>query len=129
MFYEFSLLRMLLEYIIVFIIVFIISYFLFIRKKKRLNKNKVPIELNYLIRLYRIDVKNIKYKNFVWTYNLINTFIITTIYIIIVYLLDNFVIQLIVGTVLLFLLTIICYGLLGRYYQKKGDKKCMNSKK
>lgn len=124
-----SLISILIEYVIVFILVFILSYFLFIRKKQTLNKNKVPIELNYLIRLYRINVKNISYKKFVWTYNIINTFIISTIYIIVVYLVDNFILQLLVGTVLLILLTIICYGLLGRYYQKKGDKKCTNSKK
>ncbi len=124
-----SLLAIVIEYIIVFILIFIFSYFLFIKRKQRLNRNKVPIELNYLIRLYKINVKNIKYKKFVWIYNIINTFIITTIYIIIVYLVDGLFLQLAIGAVLLILLTIICYGLLGRYYQKKGEKKCTNIKK
>ena len=116
---EISITTMLLEYVVVFMIIFIINYFLFIRKKTKLNKKKVPIELNYLIIIYKIDVKKINYKKFVWIYNLINTFIITTIYILIVYLLDNLILQIIIGMILLVLLIIICYGLLGRYYQKK----------
>lgn len=113
---------MLLEYLIVFIVMFIINYFLFIRNKTKLDKNKVPFELNYLIGIYKIDVKKIDYKSFVWIYNTINAFIVATIYIIIVYLLDNLVLQIIVGIILLVLLIIICYGLLGRYYQKKEGK-------
>lgn len=112
-------LTVIIEYLIVFIIIFILNYFLFIRKKTKLNKKKVPIELNYLLSIYKIDIKKLNYKKFVWIYNLINTFIITTIYIIIVYLLDNLILQIIFGMILLILLIIICYGLLGRYYQKK----------
>lgn len=116
---EINIMSMLLEYIIVFIAMFILNYFLFIRKKTKLNKKKVPIELNYLISIYKIDVKKIDYKKFVWIYNLINAFIIATIYIIVVYLVKNLILQIIIGMILLILLIIICYGLLGRYYQKK----------
>ncbi len=108
-----------LEYLIVFIIIFIINYFLYVRKKKRLNKNKVPVELYYLVSMYKLDINKIKYKEFLWTYSFINTFIISTIYIIVVYLVEGFIWQLLIGMVLLILLIIICYGLLGRYYQKK----------
>lgn len=108
-----------LEYLIVFIIIFIINYFLYIRKKKRLNKNKVPVELYYLVSMYKLDINKIKYKKFLWIYSFINTFIVSTIYIIVVYLVEGFLWQLLIGTVLLILLIIICYGLLGRYYQKK----------
>lgn len=108
-----------LEYLIVFIIIFIINYFLYIRKKKRLNKNKVPVELYYLVSMYKLDIKKIKYKKFLWIYSFINTFIVSTIYIIVVYLVEGFLWQLLIGTVLLILLIIICYGLLGRYYQMK----------
>lgn len=114
-----GLIGVVLEYLIVFIIIFIINYFLYIRKKKRLNKNKVPVELYYLVSMYKLDIKKIKYKKFLWTYSFINTFIVSTIYIIVVYLVKGFVFQLIVGVILLILLIIICYGLLGRYYQKK----------
>jgi len=113
----------LLEYLIVNLTVLVISYFLFIRKNKKYNKNKVPIELLYLVKVYNLDIKKINYKKFLWVYSLINTFIISTVYIIISYLLDSLILQIIIGVVLLVLFIIICYGLLGRYYMKKEGEK------
>lgn len=114
-----GILGVILEYLIVFAIIFIINYFLYVRKKKRLNKNKMPVELFYLISMYKLDIKKINYKKFLWIYSFVNTFIVSTIYIIVVYLVEGFIWQLLIGMVLLILLIIICYGLLGRYYQKK----------
>ena len=116
-------LKILLEYLLVFIAVFIVNYILFVRKNKRFNKNKTPLELLYLVRVYDLDIKKIKYKKFVWIYSLINTFIISTVYIIITYLLDKLIMQIIIGVILLVLFIIICYGLLGRYYMKKEGRK------
>lgn len=115
-------LKILLEYLLVFIAVFIVNYLLFVRKNKRLNKKQTPLELLYLVRVYDLDIKKINYKKFVWIYSLINTFIISTVYIIINYLLDKLIIQIIIGVILLVLFIIICYGLLGRYYIKKEGK-------
>lgn len=115
--------RVLVEYVIVFVVLFILHYFLFVRKNKKYDKNKVPLELLYLVRLYNLNIKKINYKNFVWIYSLINTFIIATVYIIISYLLEKLILQIIIGIVLLILFIIICYGLLGRYYMKKEGKK------
>ena len=116
---DIGILGVILEYLIVFTIIFIINYFLYVRKKKRLNKNKMPVELFYLISMYKLDIKKINYKKFLWIYSFVNTFIVSTIYIIVVYLVEGFIWQLLIGMVLLILLIIICYGLLGRYYQKK----------
>lgn len=116
---DIGILGVILEYLIVFAIIFIINYFLYVRKKKRLNKNKMPVELFYLISMYKLDIKKINYKKFLWIYSFVNTFIVSTIYIIVVYLVEGFIWQLLIGMVLLILLIIICYGLLGRYYQKK----------
>lgn len=119
------------ETLIVVIVVFLLNYFLFIRKNKKYNKKKVPVELNYLIVLYNIDVKKINYRQFVWVYSFINTFIVSFIYIIVIYLVEGFILQIIVGIVLLTLLIIICYGLLGRYYERKieEDEKCKRNRK
>lgn len=113
----------LLEYLLVFIIIFILNYFLFIWKKQKYNKNKIPQELYYLKGLYNINIKKINYKKFVWAYSLINTFIISTTYIVVVRLVNGFIWQIIIGIVLLILLIIICYGLLGRYYMQKEGRK------
>ena len=119
--------RVLVEYLIVFLVVFILTYIFFVRKNKKYNKNKIPIELLYLVKVYNLDIKKINYKKFIWIYSFINTFIISTVYILITYLLESLILQIIVGTILLILLIIICYGILGRYYMKKEGNKNVRS--
>lgn len=116
-------LNILLEFLISYIVVFILYWLLFVRKKTKYNKNRVPVEYYYLISLYRLDQKNINYKKFVYISALINTFIIVFTYMIISRLLSKWILQLLIGIVIIILLIIICYGILGRIYQKKGMKK------
>ena len=47
------------EYIISFALVFLLYYLLFIRKKTKYNKNKVPVEYYYLVSLYKLKEKEI----------------------------------------------------------------------
>lgn len=115
--------NILLEYVIVFISVWIIHYFMFVKSKKKYNKKKIPTELLYLQIVYHINPKSINYQSFVYIYSFINTFIISTIYIILMYLLSNWILRVIFGIVLLILMIIICYGILGRYYLKKEGNK------
>ena len=111
------------EYAIVFLTLFVVHYIFFIRKNKNYDKNKVPLELIYLVKLYNLNIKKINYKSFLWIYSLFNTFIMTTVYILITYLLEKLILQIIIGVILLILFIIICYGLLGRYYMKKEGRK------
>lgn len=120
--FKLGVLGIILEFIIVFILVLILNYFFGIRKNKKYNKKKLPLEALYLKKLYDVDIAKDNYKEFLWTYSLINTFIVATIYIILVYLVKNFILKILIGIVLLGLLIIICYGILGRIYIKKGDK-------
>ena len=109
------------EYIISFALVFLLYYLLFIRKKTKYNKNKVPVEYYYLVSLYKLKEKEIDYIRFMYISGLINTFIIVTTYIVVFKLLDSWFWMLICGIVIIVLLIIICYGILGRYYMKKQN--------
>ena len=62
--------KIVLEYLIVFAVVFIMQYIFVIRKNKKYNKDSVPIELLYLVRIYRINVKKINYHKYYLTYYL-----------------------------------------------------------
>lgn len=119
--------QMLIEASIVFIFVFLLNYFLFVRKTKKLKKDDMPLELIYLSSIYGIDPKKIKFRRFQYTYSFLNSFIITTTYLIVIYFIKNMLLRIVIGIVLLVLLIIICYGLLGRYYlyreKKLEDKK------
>lgn len=118
-----ELLNILLEFVIAYVLVFILYYLLFVRKKTRYNKNRVPVEFYYLVSLYRLDQKKINYKKFIYISALINTFIIAFTYIVVFKLLNKWIWQLLVSIVIIVLLIIICYGLLGRFYQRKGMRK------
>lgn len=114
-----EILNIMLEYIISYALVFLLYYLLFIRKKTKYNKNKVPVEYYYVISLYGLKEKDIDYKKFMYMTLFVNTFIIVTTYIIVFKLLDNWIWMFICGIVIIILLIVICYGIIGRYYQKK----------
>ena len=114
-----EILNIMLEYIISYALVFLLYYLLFIRKKTKYNKNKVPVEYYYVISLYGLKEKDIDYKKFMYMTLFVNTFIIVTTYIIVFKLLDNWILMLICCIVIIILLIVICYGIIGRYYQKK----------
>ncbi len=115
--------NILLEAVIAYVLVFILYFLIFVRKKTKYNKNKVPVEFYYLVSIYRLNQKDINYKKFIYQTAFINTFIIVVTYIIISRLLNKWIWQLLLGIVIILLLIIVCYGLLGRHYQKRGKKK------
>lgn len=114
--------QVLIEALLIFIAIFLFNYIIFVRKNKKLKKNEMPLELIYLSNIYGINPKKIKYRKFQYTYSLINSFIITTTYLAVIYLIKTMIMKVIIGIVLLVLLIIICYGLLGRYYLYKEQK-------
>ena len=127
-----ALTKVLIEICIVFTLVFLLNYFLFVRKNKKLNKDEMPLELIYLSGIYGINPKKINFRRFQYAYSLINSFIITTTYMLVMYLVKLMIFKIIIGIVILVLLIIICYGLLGRYYlykEEKSSNKKSNTKK
>ena len=97
----------LLEFIIAYVLVFVLYSLLFVRKKTKYDKNKVPVEFYYLVSLYRLDQKKINYKKFIYMTAFINSFIIVFTYMIISKLLNKWVWQLLVGIVIIILLILL----------------------
>lgn len=111
-----------LEYIIAFVLVFI---FFNIRSSKRQKKYDVvnlPIELLYLKKKYNITISKDNYDMMRGICVKVNAFIVSTDYIILMYLLNNWILRIVIGIILLILLIIICYGLLARYYLRKEGR-------
>lgn len=111
-----------LEYVVVFIGVFIFNYFTTRITSKRLSKDQVPTEVLYLKRVYKISIPKKNYSNFMMVCSFINTFIISTIYIIIMYLVNHIILRIIIGVILLVLMIVICYGFLAKYYLWKEGR-------
>jgi len=124
--------QVLIETILIFLMVFLFNYFIFIRKNKKLKKDEMPLELIYLSHIYGINPKKINFRRFQYAYSLLNSFIITSTYLAVIYLIKTMIMKVIIGIVLLILLIIVCYGLLGRYYlylEEKEELKKQNKKK
>ena len=121
--------QIIIEVGIIFILVFLLNYFLFVRKNKKLKKDEMPLELIYLSGVYGIEPKKINFRKFQYAYSLINAFIITATYMIVIYLVKTMIMKVIIGVVVLILLIIICYGLLGRYYLYQEEKQMTKNNK
>lgn len=111
--------RALIEFFVVLIVVWGVNYF-FVAKKAYKNKKEIPLEVKYLNKIYHISLKQEQYHSLAKITSLLNSLIIALVYIFIVYCIKGFIWQIILGIILSLLLIIIFYGLLGRFYEKKG---------
>lgn len=104
------------NFILVFLFLYILYYFLFVRKARK-NKKKIPVEVQYLILKYQIDLSKVKYKKFMNSIALVESFDIALIASAIFYV-HGLLLQLFVGLCLVFPVIILSFMLLGKYYQK-----------
>jgi len=113
------------EHILYFVLTFLglyfLSYIFIIRKASQYHKKKVPIEVEYLMRRYQLDFKKIDYRNFINTVSMIGIFIIS-LTVVIVFPIENILLQLLCGFIVMVPLILISYHLVGTYYKKKGSK-------
>ena len=104
-----------------FIVVYII-YLLYyvIPKKKKYDKNKVPLELTYLIRKYRLDMKKINYKKIMNQIGIVSAFDIAFTGTFMFIFVKNIYLSIILGTIMIIPLIIITFNIIGHIYKKKG---------
>lgn len=114
--------RLLLEFTITFIILYLIYYFFIIRKCKK-DKNYVPVEVNLILILHKIDYKKIDIYKMVKIVSVVSTFIIALIITLISNFFNNTIIVLIFGTLVSVVIAFICYNLIGNYFKKKSFEK------
>lgn len=108
-------------FLVTFIIVYLFYVFIYVlRKNSKYNPNKVPLELVYLIRKYRLDMKKINYKEIMNVIGLISAFDIAFVGTFVFCFVKNIYLSIIVGGIMLIPLIIITFGFVGRYYEKRG---------
>ena len=108
------------------LILFIMTFLLvFIIKSKKDKRRKKPVEVNYLIGKYNLDLDKLNYKRLLNIISAVSAFDISLV-VTIVSLLDSFYLQLLIGFVLIMLLILVSYDIVGRIYMKKGC--CKNGK-
>lgn len=116
-------LKFVLDFIMSFIIVFIFYYFAMIRQYKKIEKKKVPAEVNIILKYNKIDLKKIDYKKMLIMLACVTSFIIA-INLTVIYKFTSSNILIIVITVLVSLpIALVSYDLIGKYFAKQSKQK------
>ena len=113
--------------LIIFCLLIILFYFynlfkasqMLKNKKNRKNKDKYIFSVKYLMNKFKLKKENLLTKKMLFIYSIIDSFIITLVFMIISLIEIPFIIQLFMGFALLFALIYAIYELLGRYLKKK----------
>ena len=111
--------KVLIEFVATFIIIYLIYYLVVIRKNKK-NKKMVSSEVNLILMFYKIDPKKIDIHQMVKVVSLVTTLILSLIITAISVFFDSTIIILIFGALISIVVAIICYRIIGRYYEKKS---------
>lgn len=110
------------DYIICFIIAFIIIYLFYfltvILQKKRYDKFKTSNQVMYFVNRYKLDVDKINIKKFINIISLSNSFIIAFSFACIIKI-ENSILMLLVGVLILMPLMLFIYHLIGKSFQKE----------
>lgn len=106
-------------FILTFLLVFIVYELFLVRKSKKDKRRKKPVEVNYLIGKYNLDLEKLNYKKLLNIISAVSAFDIS-LTVTIVSLLESFYFQLLIGFILIVLLILTSYDIVGRIYEKKG---------
>ncbi len=105
-----------------FIFVYLVYLVLIILRKKKMDKYKKSTEVRYLENKYKLDIKKLNLKKLSHILALANAFIIA-ITILVISFVDDLILKLMVGFIVLFPMILIIYHIIGKSLQKKYGKK------
>lgn len=108
---------MLLGFIISFLIVYLFYLLTVILQTKKYEKFKKSNQVLYFVKKYKIDINKINMKKFTNLLALSNSLIISIAFSA-TFLVDNFILQLLIGLIVLIPLIFIFYKLLGNYLKR-----------
>lgn len=109
-------------FIITYLLVFFLYYIFIVQSKRKLKKYEDSVEVTYLKRAYKLDVSKINIKKLATSMAFANAFIIAFVVTAISFV-DNLILKMLVGFVLLFPLIILTYSFVANRYQPKKRKK------
>lgn len=106
-------------FLMTYILIFFIYQIFIVRKAKRKNSKKRPMEVNYLLSKYHLDLKKIDYKRLLLIVSLVSSLDISII-VTLVLIFDSYFVKFLVALLLVIPIIIVSYHFIGKYYQKKG---------
>lgn len=119
------------EFTMTLVFVYILYYIMNIRKydkegnfkatKKSKDQPKIPIEVELLIRKYRVDISKLNYRGLLKLVGFVCALDIALIVATVINIaIDNVVIKIIIGGLLTIPVIMISYAIMGNYFKKKG---------
>lgn len=112
-----------------FITVYLLYLIFYIIRYKEYDEKKGTIEVVFLIKRYKLDMKKIHYRVFLNIIGLVAAFDIAFVSTFITLFIKNIYLSLIIGGIMLVPVIIITFGFVGKYYVKKGFVKNDKHKK
>ncbi len=117
-------------FLICFVLVFILYEFFIVipmknyknnkGKKKKIRKEKTdPVEIKFLVYKYGVDLEKINYNKLLHVVAFVSSFDIALV-VSIIALIDGYMWQMLLAIVLVIPLFLVSYGLVAKYYKKKG---------
>ena len=111
--------------IFTFTVTFILRLILFMvtKKKKSKKDKKETVEKQYLINKFSLDKKKLNTNAINIVISLMDAFIISITLLLSISITDKYILQLLIGLVVVFVLIYVCNEILGSILVKKGYKK------
>lgn len=112
----------LIYYLLAFIIIYLFYLFTVILQTKRYEKFKKSNQVMYFVNRYHINPDKLNMKRFTNLIGLVNAFIIATGFMA-TFITDSILLMIGIGIIVIVPLMLLCYHIIGKYYQKKEGKK------
>lgn len=106
-------------FMMTFFFLFLIYQIFIVRKAKRRNSVKRPMEVRYLESCYKIDLKQVNYKRLLLVISLVSSFDIALI-VSLVMMIHHYILEILVAFIVVIPLALLSYHFVGIYYVKKG---------
>ena len=108
----------LIGFIVAFLIVYLFNCFTIMFQNKKYNKFKKSNQVMYFVNRYKLDVNKINIKKFIHIISFTNSLIIAIAFTA-TFLVENILLQLLIGLLVLIPLILIGYSLIGNYLKKE----------
>ena len=106
-------------FVLTFLFIFLIYELFLVRKCKKDKKRKKPVEVQYLVNRYQLDLKKINYKRLLNLISIVSSLDISLV-VTLMSIFDGFLLQLGIGFLGTIMMIVISYSMIGMIYKKKG---------
>lgn len=103
-----------------YLVIYLFYLVFLVLKRKKLNPDKIPVELRLLMNKYHLDMSKISYRGIMNRIALVSSFDIAFASTFVFRFIKNRYLALVIGTSMLVPLILITFSFIGKYYVKKG---------